>query len=230
MTAPTGTALVVVDLQNDFCATPVARARFRGSPAALDAAVTGTVRAVEAARRRGVEVVFVRFLGDPAFQGESWRSRDLRLGKEPKCLEGSYGAEFTGVAPAPGERVFTKRACFDAFLAEGFAGHLAARGVGHLVLAGLFADVCVDSTARTAFQKGLHLTVLTECTTSLHLPYDSVLRFMRAVYGARTTTADDAGAWSAPLGGGGGTPLDGGGVLPVAGTAAGAEAERAAAG
>ncbi|GAA2814228.1 cysteine hydrolase family protein [Streptomyces showdoensis] len=198
MTEPSGTALVVVDLQNDFCATPVARARFRGSPAALDAAVAGSVRAVAEARRRGVEVVFVRFLGDPAFQGASWRWRDERLGKRPKCLEGSFGAEFTGALPVAGERVFTKRACFDAFLAEGFGEHLTGRGVGHLVFAGLFADVCVDSTARTAFQKGFHVTVLTECTTSLHLPYDSVLRFMRAVYGARTTTADDAGAWTSP--------------------------------
>ncbi|MER8235173.1 isochorismatase family cysteine hydrolase [Streptomyces sp. NPDC094049] len=208
MTGPSGTALVVVDLQNDFCATPTARARFPGDPAVLDAAVAGGVRAVETARRRGVEVVFVRFLGDTAHQGPSWRGRDRRLGKRPKCLEGSPGAEFHAVAPAEGERVFTKRAVFDAFLAEGFQAHLAEQGIGHLVFAGLFADVCVDSTARTAFQKGFHVTVLTECTTSLHLPYDTVLRFMRVLYGARTITADDPGAWTTPepvAGAGGGT-------------------------
>ncbi|MEU2060701.1 isochorismatase family cysteine hydrolase [Streptomyces sp. NPDC013455] len=201
MTAGDGTALVVVDLQNDFCASPAARARFAHDPAALDAAVTGSVRAVATARTRGVEVVFVRFTGDPEHQGASWRRRDRTRGKRPKCLEGSWGARFHAVAPAPGERVFTKRACFDAFLGEGFAEHLAERGVRHLVLAGLYADVCVDSTARTAFQKGFHITVLTDCTAALHLPYDAVLGFMRVVYGARTTT-DDPDAWTAPDHGG----------------------------
>ncbi|WP_256638879.1 cysteine hydrolase family protein [Streptomyces murinus] len=200
MTGPTGerTALVVVDVQNDFCTGPTALARFGGDPTVLDAAVAGTVRAVAAARARDVEVVFVRFTGDPEHQGAAWRSRDHALGKRPKCLEGSWGAEFHRVAPAPGERVFTKRARFDAFLGEGFEEHLGARGVGHLVLAGVYADVCVDTTARTAFQKGFHVTVLTDCTTALHLPYDDVLRFMRVVYGARTTTGSDPAAWTAP--------------------------------
>ncbi|MGW3181774.1 cysteine hydrolase family protein [Kitasatospora sp. NPDC001119] len=199
MSARTGTALVVVDLQNDFCTGPVARARFGGDGAVLDAVVANSVRAVDLARRAGVEVVFVRFLGDTAHQGAAWRARDRRLGKRPKCLEGTWGARFHGVAPAPGERVFTKRACFDAFLGDGLEEHLRAGGTGHLVFAGLYTDVCVDSTARTAFQKGFHITVLTDCTTSLHLPHDEVLRFMRVLYGARTTTGDDPAAWTAPV-------------------------------
>ncbi|MFH8342252.1 cysteine hydrolase family protein [Streptomyces sp. AM6-12] len=200
------TALVVVDVQNDFCTGPAALARFGGDPAVLDAAVSGTVRAVAAARARDIEVIFVRFTGDPEHQGAAWRSRDQALGKRPKCLEGSWGAEFHRVAPAPGERVFTKRARFDAFLGEGFEDHLRARGIGHLVFAGVYADVCVDTTARTAFQKGFHVTVLTDCTAALHLAYDDVLRFMRVVYGARTTTASDPAAWAAPALGTGEVP------------------------
>lgn len=198
MTGRAGTALAVVDLQNDFCASPVARARFGGDPAVLDAVVANSVRATEAARRQGVEVVFVRFLGDFEHQGTSWRLRDQTLGKRPKCLRGSWGAEFHGPRPESGEAVFTKRACFDAFLAEGFEGHLRKRNVQHLVFAGLFADVCVDSTARGAFQRGFHVTVLTDCTTALHLPYETALRFMRTVYGARTVTADTPEAWTSP--------------------------------
>ncbi|MFC9926248.1 cysteine hydrolase family protein [Streptomyces sp. NPDC127190] len=198
MTARERTALVVVDLQNDFFAGPAARARSGGGPAALEAVAAGCVRAVAAARERGVEVVFVRFAGDLEHQGASWRLRDRLRGRRPKCVAGSWGAEFHAVAPAPGERVFTKQACFDAFLGEGFEAHLSARGIGHLVLAGLYADVCVDTTARTAFQKGYHVTVLTDCTAALHLPDEAVLRFMRVVYGARTTTADDPTAWTPP--------------------------------
>ncbi|MEW2519383.1 cysteine hydrolase family protein [Actinacidiphila alni] len=193
-----GTALVVVDLQNDFCAGPVATARYGGDPAALATVAANCARAVAAARAHGTEVVFVRFLGDIPYQGPSWRRRDLALGKRPKCLEGTWGADFHRVRPAPGERVFTKHACFDAFLSDGFEAHLTERGTGHLVMAGLFTDVCVDTTARTAFQKGLDITVLTDCTAALHLPDEEILRFMRRVYGARTTTHDDLASWSRP--------------------------------
>ncbi|WP_328615780.1 cysteine hydrolase [Amycolatopsis sp. NBC_00355] len=190
------TALVVVDLQNDFCAGPVVAARYRGEPGALERVTTNAARAVDLARRAGTEVAFVRFLGDVEHQRPSWRRRDRVLGKQPKCLAGSWGAEFHKVAPAPGERVFTKHACFDAFLSHGFGQYLRRRRIGHLVLAGVYADVCVDSTARTAFQKGFHLTVLTDCTTALHRSDEETLRFMELVYGARTTTHDRPASWT----------------------------------
>ncbi|MFJ1751806.1 cysteine hydrolase family protein [Kitasatospora sp. NPDC088134] len=185
------TALVVVDLQNDFCVGDVATARFPGEPALLALAAANCARAVESARASGVEVLFVRFLGDPAHQGPAWRWRDAALGKRPKCLEGSWGAEFHAALPRPDEAVFTKRACFDAFQDPDFEPHLRRRGIDHLVLAGLFTDVCVDSTARTAFQRGLHLTVLRDCTTALHLADADILRFMARLYGARITDLTD---------------------------------------
>ena len=109
------------------------------------------------------------------------------------------------MTPRQDERVFTKLACFDAFLAEGFEAHLVACGIGHLVFAGLYSDVCVDSTARTAFQKGRFVTVLADCTKSLHLADADILRYMSAVYGARVATLDTADLWSAPQSGGEGS-------------------------
>jgi nicotinamidase-related amidase len=200
VTSGRGTALVVVDMQNDFCTGSVATSRYRGDPATLDTVTTNAARAVDAARESGTEVVFVRFLGDVEHQGPSWRRRDLVLGKQPKCREGSWGARFHKVSPVPGEHVFTKRACFDAFLSEGFEQHLVRHDVGRLVFAGVYTDVCVDSTARTAFQKGYHVTVLTDCTTSLHLPDEEILRFMTVVYGARVTTHDRPDSWSRLVG------------------------------
>ncbi|MEV8443316.1 cysteine hydrolase [Actinosynnema sp. NPDC051121] len=194
------TALVVVDLQNDFCTGPVATARYPGDPARLDAVTTNAARAVDLARDRGTEVVFVRFVGDVEHQKPSWRRRNERAGRAPTCREGTPGAEFCKVTPAPGEFVVTKHACFDAFLTSGFEQHLRRRGIEHLVFAGVYADVCVDSTARTAFQKGWHITLLVDCTTSLLQRDEDTVRFMAELYGARTTTHDRPDTWCDPLG------------------------------
>ncbi|GLW90299.1 cysteine hydrolase family protein [Actinokineospora globicatena] len=190
------TALVVIDVQNDFCTGPAVAAKFNGDTEVVESAAAGAARAVDAARARGVEVVFVRFEGDAAYQGPSWRQRDATSGKQPKCLTGSWGAEFHNLTPAPDERVFTKRAHFDAFLNPEFATYVDT--FDHLVFAGLYTDVCVDSTARTAFQKGLHITVLADCVTALRLPNDTILGFMTALYGARVTTlAEEEKLWRA---------------------------------
>ena len=195
MTSRDGTTLIVVDLQNDFCTGPVTAAG-QGDPSRRDAVATNTARAVELARRDGTEVVFVRFLGDVRYQGPSWQRRDLVLDKQPRCVEDTWGAEFHQVSPRPDELVVTKYACFDAFLGDGLEEHLIGTGTGHLVFAGLYTDVCVDSTARTAFQKGFHVTVLTDCTSSLYLPDAQILRYMSLVYGARLMTHEQSGSWS----------------------------------
>lgn len=87
----------------------------------------------------------------------------------------------------PGERVFDKKALLDPFLVPEFTAYLKEQGFEHLVLAGLFSDVCIDSTARTAFQKGLRVTVVEDCTTALHSKQADHLQFMTKLYGARVS-------------------------------------------
>lgn len=175
------TALVVVDVQNDFCV-------------GFNQVVGNVAQAVAAARAVDLEVIFVRFVDDVEHQRASWRRRNRLQGKAHNCADGTWGAQFRGVAPLPGDQVFTKTAQFDAFLCEGFEEHLLLRRIGHLAFAGLYTDVCVDSTARTAFQKGWHVTLLTDCTASLHLPAEQIHRFMARCYGARLLPHDDP-AW-----------------------------------
>ncbi|KAF7626145.1 hypothetical protein AFLA_013541 [Aspergillus flavus NRRL3357] len=103
-----------------------------------------------------------------------------------KSSSGHWGAELgSGVTPRPGERVFDKKALFDSFLVPEFSEYVSEQGFEHLVLAGLYSDVCVDATARTAFQKGLWVTVVEDCTTALHSCHNDHLKFMEKVYGAR---------------------------------------------
>ena len=179
------TALLVMDFQNDF---------LQGKdPTTTKKLANNISRLITSFRAQNLEVIFVRFLGDPIYQLPNWTYRDRILGRNPHCLEHSVGAEFNSpslISPAAGERIFDKRAVFDTFLAEGFERYLHERGYEHLVIAGLYVDVCIDATARTAFQKGFWVTVVEDCTASLHLEIEVSLKFIKRVYGARVVLCE----------------------------------------
>ena len=178
-------ALVVVDFQNDFCSPRGSGAKRRGDLSRLERTAVNIGAALRRARRRGEEVVFVRYLGDGRFKTPNLAARDRRQDRPLKCLQGTWGADFFRIAPLAGEKIFDKHARFDAFTNPAFERHLRRKGVERLVFAGVYLDVCVDSAARTAFQRGFEVTVLSDCVESLHYPKSSVLSFMERHYGAR---------------------------------------------
>ena len=185
------TAVLVLDFQNDFVAKEGIASGDCGDMDRMAGLISNIPRVVKFSRKQGHEVIFVRFLGDERYQLPNMQHRDAVLGKRPKCLEGSWGAEpHPSVKPASGERVFNKQAHFDAFLCDGFERYLVEGGYEHMILLGVYCDVCLDSTARTAFQKGYYITVVSDCTTTLHLPLQDSLAFMERLYGARIITHD----------------------------------------
>ena len=185
------TAVLVLDFQNDFVTKEGIGSEYSGDMDRMAGLISHTPRVLDSFRKQGHEVIFVRFLGDKRYQLPNMQHRDAVLGRRPFCLEGSWGAEpHPSVKPAYGERVFTKQAHFDAFLCDGFERYLVERGYEHLVLLGVYCDVCLDSTARTAFQKGYYITVVSDCTTTLHLPFQDTLAFFERLYGARLITHD----------------------------------------
>ncbi|KAH1347060.1 hypothetical protein KXX33_002487 [Aspergillus fumigatus] len=130
--------------------------------------------------------------GDDHFQGPSWRHRNQMQGRQPWCVQGTWGAEvFGSVSVQAGERVCDKKAKFDPFLSEEFAQYIAVRGFEELVVAGLYTDVCVDATVRGAFQRGLWTTLVSGCTAALHFSEEQMLAYMQRVYGSDVVTMDD---------------------------------------
>ncbi|KAJ5421435.1 hypothetical protein N7491_009880 [Penicillium cf. griseofulvum] len=146
-------------------------------------------RVVDWARREGMDIAWVRFLGDEKYQPATWRQRNQMQGRREWCKEGSWGAEIAScVHVNTADRVFNKKAHFDPFLGEDFTNYVT--GFEHLVVVGLFADICVDATVRGAFQRGLWTTVVRECTAGLHLPEEQIFAYMQAVYGSEVVGID----------------------------------------
>ena len=183
--APQHTAVVVIDMQNDFCAedgfveTAIGR-----SAAACRAMVPHLAAFLKAARGPGVPVVWVRanYDADKMPRGMLAKQRQ-NAGDAGCCITGSVGAEFYGVMPEGGEPVFDKH-CFSAFAHPELGDWLSARGIASLVFTGVQTHVCVDSSLRDAVNGGFYAGIARDCVASHAQPlHEATLATVGAVLG-----------------------------------------------
>lgn len=194
---PAHAALVVVDVQNDFVADGGFFDRIGADVKTAQQAIPRLVRLIDSARAAGVLVVFVQAIYDPEFLSAPMRERNLRRAVElPRCLSGSWGADFYLVRPAPGEPVVVKHR-YSAMLDTGLDELLKLRGIRSLLLAGVATDTCVESTGRDAYFIDYYVSIVSDCCAAFsekdHL--GALERFDRD-YGAVPTSDDIAAVWA----------------------------------
>ncbi|MEK7232784.1 MAG: isochorismatase family protein [Elusimicrobiota bacterium] len=161
---PEKAGLLIVDLIDFFID--------RNSSAYLPqsrAAVLGAVRLLAAFREAGRPVFFARHAHrDPARDGGLMTRWWAKV-----CRDGLPESRVTAaLAPRPGETVLRKTR-YSAFSNPRLAGALRDAGVSDLVVCGLATNLCVESTARAAFDLGLSTFVPADATVAhdeeLHL-------------------------------------------------------------
>lgn len=173
---PAHTALVVVDMQRDFCTPGWAFDRLGVDLSMYPAMVPRLARLVEAARGAGVRVVYVQMTVLPGRASESPAQIrfNLRLHLashaegEPLryTLDGSEGQAIVDeLAPEPGDWVVKK------YRSSGFWGTnldllLRSNGIKTLVMTGATTEGCVESTARDALFNDYYVVVAEDCVAS----------------------------------------------------------------
>lgn len=194
--APSRAALVVVDVQNDFVADGGFFDRIGADVKTAQRRVPTLLGLIDAARAARVPVVFVQAIYDPQVVSAPMRERNRRRGVElPRCLSGSWGAEFYRVKPLPGEPVIVKHR-YSAVPNTDFIPTLQRLKVQSLLFAGVATDTCVESTARAAYFIDYYVTLVADCCAAFderdHLA--ALKRFERD-YGATVTAAEVMQAW-----------------------------------
>lgn len=195
--APANAALLVIDVQNDFVADGGFFDKIGADVKTVQKSMPNLERLVGRAREAGVPVIFVQAIYDPEFLSAPMRERNLRRAVEmPRCLTGTWGADFYSVRPEPGEPVIIKHR-YSAILNTGLDALLKSRGIRSLLLTGVATDTCVESTGRDAYFIDYYVTIVSDCcgaaSESDHL--GALKRFDRD-YGAIVTSGDLIGAWS----------------------------------
>jgi len=171
---PKHTAIVVVDVLNDFCAKGSYFDRLGNDLRSIQAMVPRLVEFIDAARRRRVPVVFIRNNYDAAFLSANVKERFHRnkYGMPP-CQPGTWGAEFYMVKPEPHELIVTKHR-YDAFEGTDLDVILRSKGIHTILLTGVTTECCVESTGRHAYMKGYYVVLVRDATGT----YDPALQQM----------------------------------------------------
>ncbi|WP_290809814.1 cysteine hydrolase family protein [Halovivax sp.] len=154
---PDSTAVVVVDMQNDFC-HPDGALYAPGSEGAIEPIAAF----VDDARDAGVQVVFTRDVHPPEqFEGAHFYDEFEQWGEH--VVEGSWGAEIVEELPVrAGDHVVEKHT-YDAFQRTELEGWLNARGIRNLLFTGTLANVCVLHSAGSAGLRDFRPILVEDC-------------------------------------------------------------------
>jgi ureidoacrylate peracid hydrolase len=131
-----------------------------------------------AARQASVPVIFIQAIYDEIYLGAPMMERNLRRGLEtPRCITGTWGAEFYVVAPGPGEPVVRKHR-YSAFIKTELNTVLRHLDVQTLILTGVYTEGYVESTARHGYFLDYYIVMVEDCcsTTSLERHRDALDR------------------------------------------------------
>ncbi len=196
--APAHTAVIVVDMQNDFCAPGGYVANLGRDVSACCSIVPAVNALVAGARENGVPVIWLMAQYEDAEVPLPMLAKKMEMGVNAiSCARGTWGAEPFGVAPLPEEPIVVKH-CYSGFVGTDLQAKLAARNIATLVFAGVQTNVCVDSTLRDGHSLGYYIVVAGDCVAS-HMPaaHAATLDNVRFLFGDVADGATIVAAWRA---------------------------------
>ena len=196
----TKSALIVVDIQNDFVSKDgyfdkLAKAHpemgidmeFLASP------ISNVVRLAAAFREAGRPVIYIRHVLEPDYSDACypyWRlPEDMGPIENKFIVMGTWGAQIVDeLAPQKGEQVVDKKG-YNGFHNTSLDAILRNLGVNTCVMTGVTTCVCVTSTTRAGIERNFRMIFVSDCTAEVgREAHEAELQILSRAYADIKTT------------------------------------------
>jgi ureidoacrylate peracid hydrolase len=204
---PRHTAVLVVDMQNDFCSRGGAYdlANEDLDFSLVDAMIPRLAKLLDEARSHGVTVIYIQAIynaDDDRYMSPAWlehatRRRHGMYTTIPVCKEGDWGAEIISqIEPQPGEMVMTKHR-YSAFIDTPLIAYLRNLEIKTVIVTGVGTNGCVESTARDAFMFDHYVVVPEDCAATYWKDlHEASLKGLGLLFGEVRPSQDIIDAWA----------------------------------
>jgi nicotinamidase-related amidase len=166
---PKHTAVVLIEYQNDFTSEGGALHGAVQEVMERTGMLENTRTLVEAARAAGATVVHAPITFAAGYGELSDHPYGILKGvvDSTAFVKGEWGAEIVdGLAPQPGDVIVEGKRGLDTFATTNLDFILRARGITTIALGGFLTNCCVESTMRTAYEKGYDVITLSDCVAA----------------------------------------------------------------
>lgn len=161
-----GTALIVVDLQRDFV-HPQGHCAKAMDVSYIGSVVPANARLISLARRHRIPVIFTLVTQhvEGAYASPRWIADNLRYPNfEPiQCIEGTWGWELHDEIAATSGDILLRKYRRSAFVGTNLVDLLHTLRVETLIVSGVAATGCVESTVRDAIEHDFFVVVPADC-------------------------------------------------------------------
>ena len=166
---PDKTALLFIEYQNEFTSEGGKLHDAVKDCMAKNDMLQKSADLADTARAKGVKV----FHAPISFKADASDNPNKALGILAGCAqdslftEGTWNSDFhPSMQPQAGDVVVQGKKGLDAFPGTDLEDQLKANGIETVVLGGFLTNCCVESTMRTAYEKGFNVITLTDATAT----------------------------------------------------------------
>jgi nicotinamidase-related amidase len=166
---PSTTAIILIGFQDDYFRTNGILHDLLEDSAGTRAVLGRTVGMLKSLRDSPVTMISTPIIFSPDYSEVRQTDGLLLAIREAQAFKaGTPGAETVDELQAFGDRIqeIPGKRGFNAFTDTGLARVLGDASITHVVIAGAVTSICIDSTGRAAYELGMQVSILSDCTAA----------------------------------------------------------------
>ena len=162
------TAVILIEFQNEFCKDGGKLHDGVKGEMARQGTIANAVKLAEAARKKGAKVIHAPFVFNENYFKENVMDGIVKAVADGNAFrENTWGAEIIEeLKPREGDRVVKGKCTLCGFNKTDLGEIIKDNKIKNVAVSGFLTNFCVESTARTAYDKGYSVTLIKDATAA----------------------------------------------------------------